>query len=50
MDLALLRPGRFDRQVVVDRPAFNGHAKILNVQARGKTLVKDADPIVPICK
>jgi cell division protease FtsH len=50
MDLALLCPGRFDRQGVVDRPDFNGHTKTLNVHARGKTLAKDVDPIVPICK
>jgi ATP-dependent Zn protease len=34
VDWALLRPGRFDRQVVVDRPDFNGHTKILNVHVQ----------------
>ncbi len=43
LDAALLRPGRFDRQVVVDRPDFAGRAEILNVHARGKTLGKDVD-------
>jgi cell division protease FtsH len=43
LDQALLRPGRFDRQVTVDRPDFNGRAEILNVHARGKTLSKDVD-------
>ncbi|MEG4393282.1 ATP-dependent zinc metalloprotease FtsH3 [Microcoleus sp. BROC3] len=43
LDAALLRPGRFDRQVVVDRPDFSGRLEILNVHARGKTLSKDVD-------
>jgi cell division protease FtsH len=43
LDSALLRPGRFDRQVVVDRPDFSGRLEILNVHARGKTLSKDVD-------
>jgi cell division protease FtsH len=43
LDSALLRPGRFDRQVVVDRPDFKGRLEILNVHARGKTLAKDVD-------
>jgi cell division protease FtsH len=43
LDAALLRPGRFDRQVVVDRPDFAGRLEILNVHARGKTLAKDVD-------
>jgi cell division protease FtsH len=43
LDAALLRPGRFDRQVVVDRPDFAGRLEILNVHARGKTLSKDVD-------
>ena len=41
LDAALMRPGRFDRQVVVDRPDYNGRTEILNVHARGKTLGKD---------
>ena len=43
LDAALMRPGRFDRQVVVDRPDYAGRLQILNVHARGKTLAKDVD-------
>jgi cell division protease FtsH len=43
LDAALLRPGRFDRQVVVDRPDYSGRLEVLNVHARGKTLSKDVD-------
>jgi cell division protease FtsH len=43
LDAALMRPGRFDRQVVVDRPDYNGRLQILGVHARGKTLAKDVD-------
>jgi cell division protease FtsH len=43
LDAALLRPGRFDRQVVVDRPDYSGRLEVLNVHARGKTLAKDVD-------
>ncbi len=43
LDSALMRPGRFDRQVVVDRPDYAGRQEILNVHARGKTLAKDVD-------
>ncbi len=43
LDAALLRPGRFDRQVVVDRPDFAGRLEILKVHSRGKTLAKDVD-------
>ncbi|MDJ0508096.1 MAG: ATP-dependent zinc metalloprotease FtsH3 [Crocosphaera sp.] len=43
LDAALLRPGRFDRQVVVDRPDYAGRQEILQVHARGKTLSKDVD-------
>ncbi|MDJ0902057.1 MAG: ATP-dependent zinc metalloprotease FtsH3 [Xenococcus sp. MO_188.B8] len=43
LDAALLRPGRFDRQVVVDRPDYSGRTEILNVHSRGKTLSKDVD-------
>jgi len=43
LDAALLRPGRFDRQVVVDRPDYAGRLEILKVHARGKTLAKDVD-------
>ncbi|MEN9243533.1 MAG: ATP-dependent zinc metalloprotease FtsH3, partial [Gloeomargarita sp. DG02_5_bins_242] len=43
LDAALLRPGRFDRQVVVDRPDYKGRLEILNVHARGKVLAPDVD-------
>src|SRR6187200_3219982 len=43
LDPALLRPGRFDRQVVVDRPDRKGRAKILDVHTRGKPLAKEID-------
>ncbi len=43
LDAALMRPGRFDRQVVVDRPDYSGRLQILAVHARGKTLSKDVD-------
>ncbi|KAI0563633.1 cell division protein FtsH [Gracilaria domingensis] len=43
LDNALLRPGRFDRRVVVDLPDFNGRCAILKVHARGKPLAKDVD-------
>jgi cell division protease FtsH len=43
LDAALLRPGRFDRQVVVDRPDYAGRLEILNVHSRGKTFAKDVD-------
>jgi len=43
LDAALMRPGRFDRQVVVDRPDYQGRLQILKVHARGKTLAADVD-------
>ncbi|MDZ7262024.1 MAG: ATP-dependent zinc metalloprotease FtsH [candidate division KSB1 bacterium] len=43
LDLALLRPGRFDRQVVVDRPDINGREAILKVHARDVKFAKDVD-------
>ncbi|MGH3318591.1 MAG: ATP-dependent zinc metalloprotease FtsH [Streptosporangiaceae bacterium] len=43
LDPALLRPGRFDRQIVVDRPDLEGRKGILRVHARGKPLAKDVD-------
>ncbi len=43
LDPALLRPGRFDRQVVVDRPDRAGRAAILRVHTKGKPIVKDID-------
>jgi cell division protease FtsH len=43
LDPALLRPGRFDRQIVVDRPDRKGRARILDVHTRGKPLAKEID-------
>ena len=43
LDPALLRPGRFDRQITVDRPDLCGRVAILNVHAKGKPLSKDVD-------
>ncbi len=43
LDPALLRPGRFDRQIAVDRPDRKGRAKILEVHTRGKPLAKIID-------
>ena len=43
LDPALLRPGRFDRQIAVDRPDRKGRAKILEVHTRGKPLAKEVD-------
>ena len=43
LDPALLRPGRFDRQITVDRPDRKGRAKILAVHTRGKPLAKVID-------
>jgi len=43
LDSALMRPGRFDRQVTVDRPDYSGRLQILKVHARSKTLSKGVD-------
>ncbi len=43
LDPALLRPGRFDRQIVVDRPDLPGREKILKVHTRGKPLGPDVN-------
>jgi cell division protease FtsH len=43
LDPALLRPGRFDRRVVLDRPDIKGRKGILEVHARGKPLARDVD-------
>ncbi len=43
LDPALLRPGRFDRQITVDRPDRKGRAKILEVHTRGKPLARAID-------
>jgi len=43
LDPALLRPGRFDRQIVVDRPDRMGRRKILEVHSKGKPLAPEID-------
>jgi len=43
LDPALLRPGRFDRQIVVDKPDVRGRLEILRVHTRGKPLNKEVD-------
>src|ERR1700728_2369975 len=43
LDPALLRPGRFDRQIVVAQPDLTGRKGILKVHARGKPIAADAD-------
>jgi cell division protease FtsH len=43
LDRALLRPGRFDRQVILDAPDQTGREAILNVHARNKPLAEDVD-------
>ena len=43
LDPALLRPGRFDRQIPVDRPDLKGRAAILEVHSKGKPLAKSVD-------
>jgi len=45
LDKALLRPGRFDRRVTVERPDWNGRLAILKIHARGVPLAKDVDLI-----
>ena len=42
LDPALLRPGRFDRRVVIDMPDINAREEILKIHARGKPIVKSA--------
>jgi len=46
LDPALLRPGRFDRQIVVDRPDLLGREAILKVHAKGKPIGSDVDLLV----
>jgi cell division protease FtsH len=43
LDPALLRPGRFDRRVVLDRPDWQGRKQILQVHARGKPMASDVN-------
>ncbi|HHX65573.1 MAG TPA: ATP-dependent zinc metalloprotease FtsH, partial [Chloroflexi bacterium] len=43
LDPALLRPGRFDRRVIIDRPDRRGREAILSVHVRGKPLAQDVD-------
>jgi len=43
LDPALLRPGRFDRQIVVDRPDRAGRAAVLRVHTKGKPIAKEID-------
>ena len=43
LDRALLRPGRFDRQIVIDAPDMEGRLAILQLHARGKPLAREAD-------
>ncbi|MDI6842898.1 MAG: ATP-dependent zinc metalloprotease FtsH [Anaerosomatales bacterium] len=43
LDAALLRPGRFDRQIVVDRPDLKGRVEILKIHTRGKPMADDID-------
>jgi cell division protease FtsH len=43
LDPALLRPGRFDRQITIDRPDLKGRAAILAVHAKNKMVTKDVD-------
>lgn len=43
LDPALLRPGRFDRQIGVDAPDLEGRRKILEVHSKGKPIAKDVD-------
>ena len=43
LDPALLRPGRFDRQIVVDKPDVRGREAILKVHTKGKPIASDAD-------
>jgi cell division protease FtsH len=43
LDPALLRPGRFDRQIVVENPDVHGRLEILQLHAKGRTFAADAD-------
>jgi len=50
LDAALLRPGRFDRQILVDRPDITGRTKILQLHAKKVTLAADLDLAVVAAK
>jgi len=43
LDTALLRPGRFDRHIIIDRPGWKERRAILDIHVRGKTLAPDVD-------
>ncbi len=43
LDPALMRPGRFDRRVILDRPDMNGRKQILQVHVKGKPIAEDVD-------
>jgi len=43
LDPALLRPGRFDRRVILDRPDMNGRKQILHVHVKGKPMAEDVN-------
>ncbi len=43
LDKALLRPGRFDRKVIIEHPDLSGRQKILSVHSRGKPIADDVD-------
>ena len=49
LDPALLRPGRFDRQIIVDRPDLKGRTQILKVHSKEKPIAKNVD-LVTIAK
>ncbi len=46
LDKALLRPGRFDRKVIIEHPDLSGRNKILQVHSRGKPVAEDVDLMV----
>src|SRR3954470_10927977 len=50
LDPALLRPGRFDRQVLVDKPDINGREQVLRIHTRNVKLVSDIDLSVIACR